>query len=166
MQLLITGTPGTGKTTVSKQLAAKLGYAYLNEMDFSVKNQIGAWDTTENELVVPLDKLETALEKELKKQKKTVLEGHLLCEITLPVDLVIVLTVNPELLETRLETKQYKAEKLMDNLFCEGIEYCKKHAERNYSKARVVAIKNEKDINETLSNIMELLQERGLLDAK
>ena len=164
MHLLITGTPGTGKTSVAKALTQELKILYVNEMEFAVKKGIGEWDTEENELVVPLEKLKKALEKELKGKKNYVLDGHMLCEIKLPVDLVIVLQVHPEILEERLERKRYKMDKLLDNVFCEGIEYCKKHAIRRYGTKKVVCLQNHKSIKDTVSNILLVLGKRGLVN--
>ncbi|MDO8428016.1 MAG: AAA family ATPase [Candidatus Diapherotrites archaeon] len=163
MRLLITGTPGTGKTTIARALAKELKLKYFNEMEVSVKQNIGHWDTVENELVVPLPKLKKALEKQVKGLKNYVIEGHMVCEIKLPVDLAIVLQVHPELLEQRLEYKQYKMEKLLDNVFCEGIEYCKKHALRKYGTKKVVCVQNNNSIKETLGKILLVLGKQKLL---
>ena len=37
MIIIVTGTPGTGKTTLSKLLAEKKGFEYLDLNDFSKK---------------------------------------------------------------------------------------------------------------------------------
>lgn len=163
MKIVLTGTPGTGKTELGKKLSEELGIPVLNEKDFALKIGIGKWDHEENELEVPLKKLQSGMEKELKNQKSLILEGHLLCEIKLPVDLVIVLRTHPELLETRLEYRRYKPEKLADNVFVEGIDYCLKHSLRNYPKKSVVEIRNEKGIKEALGLILEEVNKRGLI---
>ena len=98
----------------------------LNEKEFAVQKGIGEWDTEENELVVPLPKLRKELTALLKKEKNIVLEGHLLCEIKLGANFVVLLRVHPEILELRLQAKKYPEEKIQDNVFCEGIDYCKK----------------------------------------
>ena len=141
MRLLITGTPGTGKTTLARVLAKELKLKYF---------WAGFWQSI-------------YLEKQVKGLKNYVIEGHMVCEIKLPVDLVIVLQVHPELLEQRLEYKQYKMEKLLDNVFCEGIEYCKKHAVRKYGTKKVVCVQNNNSIKETLGKIIAVLGQKGLL---
>ncbi len=166
MKILITGSPGVGKSNIAKELAKKLKMPVLNEKDFALKQGIGEWDHEENELVVPLEKLEKGLKKHMKGQKNAILEGHLLCEIGLPVDIVMVIRVHPELLETRLELKKYSQQKIYDNVFCEGIDYCKKHAFKNYSEKKIVEIKNEKGIKEALSRILKELRGRKLIEQK
>jgi len=134
MRLLITGTPGVGKTTIAKALGKRLKYTVLNEKEFAVKAGVGEWDAEENELVVPLGKLEKALNSELAGKDNLIVEGHIACEARLKVDLAFVLRVHPELLELRLEGKKYGEEKVQDNVFCEGIDYCLKHAKRRYGR--------------------------------
>ena len=164
MRLVITGSPGTGKTTIGKMLARRLKAGYVNEHDLALEKGIGKYDHDNAELVVPLKDLRRETIALLSKNKDIVLEGHMLCEVRLPADAVIVLCVHPEILEARLEAKGYKAEKLQDNVFCEGIDYCKKHALRKYGKGKVVEVRNEKGIKETLSSIIMELRERGMIE--
>jgi len=161
MQLLITGSPGTGKTTIAKMLAKRLKCKYINELDFSLKKGLGKWDHESGELVVPLSALKRELSKELAKEKDIIVEGHLLCETKLPVDYVVLLRVHPEILEERLRRKQYEELKVADNVFCEGIDYCKKHVSRRYAESKIIEIKNEGNINNTIKNILKELNLRG-----
>ena len=105
MKLIITGTPGTGKTAVAKELARKLGWKVINERKFCLKKKIGKME--KGELEVPIGKLGKELRKEFKKSKNLILEGHLLCETKLAADLAIVLHAGPKILEERLREKEY-----------------------------------------------------------
>ena len=158
MHIIVTGTPGTGKTTIAKALAHKLKLHYLNEHDFCARNKIGKIDWKTGELVVPIPALQKALQKLLKKEKSLVLEGHLLCEARLPVDLAIVITCNEKLLERRLKKKHYSDEKLLENLHCESIKYCKYRALKNYGKKKVLRMDNSKGIKKTLPLIIKALK--------
>lgn len=162
MRLLITGSPGTGKTTIAKKLAKRFKCKHINELDFALKKGIGRWDHKNNELVVPLSVLARELSKELLKSRDVIVEGHMLCETKLPVDAVVLLRVHPEILEERLQRKQYDSVKIADNVFCEGIDYCKKHAFRRYAKSKIIEIKNEGSIDNTIKSILKELEGRGL----
>ncbi len=164
MRILITGTPGTGKTAIAKRLGQALGFKVLNEREFALREGIGEFDATENELVVPLEKLQERLNKFLGKEDNVIVEGHLLCEIKAGADAVVLLTCEPERLASRLELRGYNEVKIQDNVFCEGIGYCKKHTLRNYPKGRVIEVANNKDIKETLYDIIVKL--RILMEAK
>ncbi len=162
MRIAITGSPGTGKTTLAKRLARVMGIKPINERAFALKKRIGSWNAEENELEVPLGKLQKALAAELRKRKNAIVEGHMICEVRLPVDYVVLLRVHPEVLEARLEAKGYKAEKVQDNVFCEGIEYCKKHVLKRYPAKRVVEIFSGYAPLETLTRVVAELRVRGL----
>ena len=150
-----------GKTAVSKELGKALKCRVLNEKEFALKEAIGEWDAEENELVVNVKKLEKALKKMLQKEKSIIIEGHLLCETKLPVDCTVLIRVDPELLELRLEQKGYAVEKVQDNVFCEGIEYCKKHLERRYSKKKIIEVMSRKTVKETCGKIIKLIKSRN-----
>lgn len=162
MRLLITGSPGTGKSLIAQKLGQMLKAKVVNEKDLALREGIGQWNHEENELEIPLGKLKKACVKELKKSKNVILEGHILCELKLNVDAVIVLRADPELLQERLSRRYKNMEKVFDNVFIEGIDYCKKYAFRNYGKKAFEA-RNEKGIKDTLSNILKELKERGVM---
>lgn len=161
MRICITGTPGVGKTAIAKRLGTALGMPVLNEKEFALSEGIGEFDTATNELEVPLKKLEARLNKFLSKQKNVIVEGHLLCEIKGKFDLVVVLRCHPERLEYRLETRGYSAEKVQDNVFCEGIDYCRKHAVRNYRRSHIIEAENAKTIKDTTDLIISEIKKFG-----
>ncbi len=162
MRILITGTPGVGKTAIAKRLGKALGFTAINEKEFALKEGIGEFDAAENELVVPTEKLQQRLNKFLAKNDNVIVEGHLLCEINAKADAVVLLTCEPaERLASRLELRGYNEVKIQDNVFCEGIGYCKKHVLRNYPKSKVIEASGGKDIKETLYDIVVKL--RGVM---
>jgi len=161
MRIVITGSPGVGKTAVAKALGKKLKCPVFNEKQLALEKGIGKWDAKENEVVIPPRAFATELNRLLSKEKKAIIEGHLLCELRLKPDFVVLIRCNPEVLEARLEARNYSEEKVQDNVFCEGIDYCKKHVERNYPEKKVVEVKSAKSIKETLDRIIKGLKEKG-----
>ncbi|MAG21901.1 MAG: hypothetical protein CL943_01165 [Candidatus Diapherotrites archaeon] len=163
MRLIITGSPGVGKTSTAKALGKALKYKVVNEKEFAVDERIGKWSAKEDELIIPLEQFAKSLKELLEKEEKIILEGHMLCELKLPADFVILLRCHPEILESRLEARGYTAEKVQDNVFCEGIDYCKKHVLRRYPKEKVIELDVKKTIKETTAHIIEELGEKGKL---
>jgi adenylate kinase len=161
MRIIVTGSPGVGKTSVSKELGKRLKCLVFNEKQFALEKGIGKWDEEQDELIIPLGEFSEAIEGLFQREKNAIVEGHLLCEIRLKPDFVVLIRLGPELLESRLEARGYSAEKVQDNVFCEGIDYCKKHVERNYSKEKIVEIRSGKTIKETLHRIVKGLKEKG-----
>jgi adenylate kinase len=157
MLIGLTGTPGVGKSSIAKELGEFFGCKVINEKEFSVAEGIVEFDKETNEFIVPLDKLEKRLRKFIKNEKNLIVEGHLICETKLPLDFMVVIQCNPEILELRLQARGYSEEKIQDNVFCEGIDYCKKHAKRLYSAEKLIFCQNRKSIKETaLSIILEI----------
>ena len=152
MRIIITGTPGTGKSILAKVLGKALKHKVLNEKDFCRKKKIGKIDKKTAELVVPLGRLEKELNKLLYREKNIILEGHLLCEAKLNADIVLLLRTSPDILEERLRRRRYPEAKIQDNVLCEGIDYCKKHALRKYEKKRIFEIQNNKSLEEACFN--------------
>jgi broad-specificity NMP kinase len=76
------------------------------------------------------------------------------------VDLVLVIKMHPEMLEGILEKRGYNVDKVQDNVFCEGIDYCLKHAQRNYKK--VVVVRNEQTFKAVKGSILKELEKKGL----
>ena len=161
MKLVISGTPGTGKTTLAKRLAEKFSLKIINEKDFSLQNKIGKFND-ENELEIPIKEFEKKANVFLKKNNNVVFEGHVICEAKLNVDFVIVLQINPEELEMRLEQRKYSPSKIMDNVFCEGIDYCKKHVERNYAKKKIILVQSKQNSSLTFADVLEKLEKQRL----
>ena len=161
MRIIITGSPGVGKTTVAKALSKTIKCLAYNEKTMALEKGIGKWDEKENELVIPLEPFAEMLNKFLSEQKNTIIEGHMLCELKLKADYIILIRVDPEILESRLEERNYTEEKVQDNVFCEGIDYCKKHIERNYPKEKILEVQSGKTIKETLDKIIIGLKEKG-----
>jgi len=152
MNIAISGTPGVGKTSLAKLLGEKLKLEVINEKDFAIKKGIGTFND-QDELEIPIEEFEKKANAFLSKNKNILFEGHLLCEMKLKVDKFIVLTLDPEKLQLRLELRNYSEEKIMDNVFCEGIEYCKKHAKKNYKSNLIIIDSQEhtKLVNKTLA---------------
>ena len=142
MKIAITGTPGSGKTTLAKMLGKEYKLNIINEKDFAIQNGIGKFND-ENELEIPLLEFEKKANEFLLKNDGILLEGHVLCEVKLKVDYIILISINPEELEARLEQRNYPPLKIMDNVFCEGIDYCKKNVVRNYPKEKIIQISSK-----------------------
>ncbi len=154
MKVAITGVPGTGKTSVAKMLAGRLKCACINELAFAKKKHIGKYNAKQKERGIPLREFRKKLDAELSKREDAVVEGHLLCEFRAKADLAVVLRGNIKELERRLKRRGYRDEKLLDNIYCEQINYCGKRALKSYGKAKVVEIAGGKSIKATVDIII------------
>jgi adenylate kinase len=128
MIILVTGTPGVGKTTVSMMLAEKLG-AYLININELVdeKHIYTGIDKERGYKIVDLDALFNEIDEIIEKRNSLdeyiIVEGHLshLFETS---DLVIVLRANPDVLQDRMKTKGWNKAKIRENIEAEAIDIC------------------------------------------
>jgi adenylate kinase len=129
MRVIVTGTPGTGKSVVAKMLAKEAGLELIDIKEI-VRRKMRLGPSRE----VDLRKLASAL-RFLKRKKDYVVEGHLACEIRLPADFVFVLRTRPDILRRRLALRRYRRQKLEENLMAEMLDYCTQRAGKVYGKA-------------------------------
>jgi adenylate kinase len=121
MLIVISGTPGTGKTTIAKLVAKKLG-ATLIDTDYLLKEyKIGTgMDEKRHSKIIDTKKLAEAAVKEAQKHPVTVFEGHL--SHFAAADLTIILRTEPGQLSLRLKEKGWGSEKIKENLEAEVID--------------------------------------------
>lgn len=135
--VLVTGTPGTGKTTLAEKLSLLLGYTYFDIGLFVKKAHIyGSYDRKRCTYVVDEAKLtrelikvrEKALEafKASKTGKKgIILDSHMShCLPSRYADLCLVARCGLKTLEQRLRRKGYSAAKVRENLDAEIFDTC------------------------------------------
>jgi len=116
MKISISGTPCTGKTEVSKLLSKKLNYNLIQVNELAEKlNAFTGYDKKRKCKILDMDKLK----KEINKIKDNfVIEGH--TSHLFPVDIVIILRCNPEILKKRLDKRYPKNPmKVKENLEAE-----------------------------------------------
>lgn len=146
LTIVVTGTPGTGKTFWAKELGKALRTKVVSDKQLAHAHpSTFTVDTKAHEDVVDITKLAGFIQKEWKGRKTPLIaEGHLLCEMKLPADAIIVLTCQLNELEKRLEKRKYSELKIQDNLFCEEENYCLKQAKTNYSHVPMLVIQTHK----------------------
>ena len=131
--IFITGTPCTGKTTVSEVLSNRLGCRLIKINDLAIENDfVLGIDEDKGYKIIDIDALnEKVLEIISESVELTIFEGHLshLCS---GADKVIVLRVPPEILRTRLEERNYSESKIRENLEAEAMGVCTAEAFDEY----------------------------------
>ena len=104
MKILITGTPGTGKTEVAALVAKRKGWPLLSLKEIAEKKDCIIGEES-GEKIVDIGKLEKEARRELRGKKDAVVEGHLGCEFSLPVDCLFVLRTHPDELGKRIASR-------------------------------------------------------------
>lgn len=127
MNIFITGTPGTGKTTISKLLKEQLpiNFVDINQLVDDEKLYTG-YDEKKGYKIVDIPALCLKLKDIIRNtndDKDMLVEGHLshFCD---GADLVIVLRTHPDTLQNRLKDKGFNNDKIRENLEAEALDIC------------------------------------------
>ena len=118
----ISGTPGTGKTTVAGLLEGA-GYSALEIEDFARTRGIYSHIENGETLVIDLDELVSSLEKHLSTSGCAFLVGHLSHNLPNPYA-VVVLRTKPSVLRRRLIEKGWDESKIDENVEAEAMDIC------------------------------------------
>ncbi len=150
--IALTGTPGTGKTAVARELAKiarrrgatsmPSGWLHL-ELNKLVKKEklYSGWDKKRKTWIVDENKLEKFVEKFIKEnpQKNIVVDSHI--SHILPAKFfscVFVMRCEPKVLEARLKRKKWSSKKIRENVEAEIIGLIEWEARRKHKKVSVV----------------------------
>jgi adenylate kinase len=153
MKISISGTPCTGKTEVSKLLSKRLNYELIQVNELAEKlNAFTGYDKKRECKILDMNKLK----KEINRIKDNVIiEGH--TAHLFPVDVVIVLRCNPEILKKRLE-KRYpsNSSKVQENLEAEILGVITSETVINNKKVYEINT-SDKSVEESVNDVMEIL---------
>ena len=139
--IIVTGTPGTGKTKVAKLIAKKIKAEYVdvNEIIKDKKLYLG-YDKKLRSYEVNLNKLISCLTKLIKSSKdKLVIDSHHSHNVPRRyVELCIVTKCSLKTLKRRLLKRGYSKQKIRENMDAEIFDVCLLEAVMNKHKIKVV----------------------------
>ena len=168
--IIVTGTPGTGKTALSKKLAKTLNLHYLDVNSIIKKYNLSeGYDRKRKTKIIDTKKLNSAIIREINNYNKNsnnintskkpaknnkkiktpsgiIIDSHL--SHYLPekyVDLCIVTKCTLKTLEKRLKKKKYGKNKVRENLDAEIFDICLNEAKEN--KHNLLIVDTTKGIN-------------------
>ncbi|MCJ1472858.1 factor activating pos9 [Lambiella insularis] len=139
--IIITGTPGVGKTSHAELLAQGTGLEHLSINQVVKERECHeGWDEGMSTWIVDEDKLLDEIEDQLKKGGY-IIDWHA-CDL-FPrswIDLVVVLRTNSTCLYDRLKARGYAEAKLQENLDSEIMEVVAEEAREAYDEECVVEL--------------------------
>ena len=140
--IVVTGTPGVGKTTAAKRIAEKGDFKLIELNKIASKGGIAGKDPDRDSLIINPRKIRATLRKILGDKNETfIIEGHfgdLVPEKF--VRLAIVLRIDPLMLGERLRNRGYSEEKVRENVEAELVDSCLISAVEAFGNDRVMEI--------------------------
>ncbi|KAL8831555.1 MAG: hypothetical protein Q9191_000798 [Dirinaria sp. TL-2023a] len=159
--IIVTGTPGVGKTSHCELLAQSTGLKHLS-INHVVKERgcHEGWDKEHKSWIVNEDELLDSIEKELY-QGGYILDWHA-CDLFPEswVDLVIVLRTDSKHLYDRLKARDYPEQKLQENIDTEIMEVLLDEARNAYDQEIVIELQSNEpeDLETNVERIGEWLE--------
>jgi len=161
----ITGTPGTGKTALSRIAAGKLGFTHVDvsELIKSNVNELGVgWDSERRTIIADTAATRRRIVELIRQNRKGspgfVIDGHFSPEVCKP-DLVIVLRCHPEKLRKRLKARSgWRELKVRENVEAECIDSCFIHAKETGGSARIIEIETCGTVSGDSGKVMDTIR--------
>ncbi|CAG8570006.1 2121_t:CDS:2 [Paraglomus brasilianum] len=156
--ILITGTPGTGKTSLAEISAQATGLTHIDVSALVKENSLhSGYDEEFDTLILDDDRLVDELEEKVSQGGKIV-DFHS-CEVFPErwFDLVLVLRTDNTILYDRLVERGYNQNKITENIDCEIFQVVLEEARESYPEEIVVELQSNsvQDMESNLSRIQQ-----------
>ena len=170
--IIISGTPGTGKTTVSKRISEILGAAIisLNEITVS-KKFILEYDKNRETYVVDFERLWPYILNQIEELNKInttllIIEGHFSDFVPDElIDMAVILRCDPDILYKRLELRGYKPTKILENIQAEILGNCVNYMIQKKIRTPILEIDTSYlNVDDLAQLIIELISNRKNLE--
>ncbi|MHA1993493.1 MAG: adenylate kinase family protein [Candidatus Hodarchaeales archaeon] len=167
LRIYITGTPGTGKTIIAKNLSYNLDLDFLEINDLIIEEGLYlGYDIDRDTLIVDDELLTQNLFKKLKANKKICISSGMVL-LGLPIDYIIILHTSISILRKRLESRDYSNEKIESNLEAEIMNILFYEFSEFYPQDIMFEIQNDdRNIEDTCNEIISIIGKHHLRVSK
>jgi len=163
--IVVTGTPGVGKTRFSRLLAKKLGAVHVDLGVLATRKKlIIGFDKVRQTYIVDTEKMARALKEALlHSHGNVILDGHFATDVVPSelLDTAFVLRCHPEKLKRRLIRRKIPKRKIAENVRAEILDVCLWDAVNSYGLDQVCEIDlSAKKTVAAVAQAMKVLENR------
>lgn len=155
--IVVTGTPGVGKTVVSSLLTSRLHALHIDLGELVKREKLWSdMDKTRGTLIADMSRLSKRVQEMIEhSERDIVLDGHYAVDVVPAknVHIVFVLRREPEELQRSMEKRGFKGKKLKENLAAEVLDVCL------YNAVKVCGVEKVCEIDVTGKNADEVVEE-------
>lgn len=158
MRVALTGTPGTGKTSVATVLK-KQGYTIVRLHALARKNNcIVGVDEKRNSQLIDIDKVNSIVKKNFTTDALVFFEGHI-AHLLNSMEKVIILRCHPKELKKRLMRKRWSRKKVLENVQAEILDIILCESTEQYPFENIFELETtNKSVKEVTAAINEIVE--------
>ncbi len=158
MLVALSGTPGTGKTSVSNLLKNQ-GYSIIDLNQIAIDyGFVTGYDGKRDTKIIDIEGLDIYIKEKYKKNGIVFVDGHSSHLLT-AADYTIILRCHPKVLKQRLKTKGWKFEKIKENVDAETLDIILSEAYDLHNEKKLFEIDTtEKSIESVFDSILEIIE--------
>lgn len=155
--IFISGTPCVGKSTIAKKLADKIDGELIDVKKLAIENDLTLGvDSERGYTIVDIEKFDKFLQNKLDSSKPFIVESHLSHFFSNP-DVVIILRLDPKILEKRLASRNYSEFKIRENLEAEALGVCSSEAHDLHSDKVKEIDTSDLNVEEVLNLVIDCI---------
>lgn len=159
---MITGTPGVGKSSVSRLLSSKINAQVISISDLVRREKLySGVDERRDTLIADMERLSRRMENLISSiSENVIVEGHFAVDVVPPekISLVFVLRRDPEELKKVLEKRFYKKSKVKENVAAEILDVCLYDAVKRCGVDKVCEIDvTSRSLEDVVQEIVDVL---------
>lgn len=160
MKILVTGTPGIGKTTLSNGLASVFGAEHIDISQFIIESKnyekfndrFESYEFDENAVG-------RELRKHLKGKKNFIVDTHSPSVARkIKFDKILILTIKSDIIYQRLKQRGYPENKIRENVHCEIFGVIEDECLEYFDEEKILKMEcTDMNLDELLSNVLREL---------
>ncbi|MGC9133016.1 MAG: AAA family ATPase [Nanopusillaceae archaeon] len=162
MIICITGIPGSGKSTIAKELSKRINAELIDISDFVIKNKLyEEYDDVYQTYIVDENKLFGKIDEYIKSKENTdiIIDGNF-SHLYDKCDICIVIKADPNIIHERLKNRNYPYHKIFENIWSMNLEVIEDEIENENKEYYVFFNNNLEDINKIVEGIIKIIEKK------
>ena len=161
MIICITGIPGSGKSTISRELAKRINAELIDLSKFAEENKLyEEYDEAYQTYIVDEEKLFQKLDEYISNINKDIIIDGNFSHLYKKCDICIVIKADPNIIYKRLMERNYPYHKIFENIWAMNLEVIEDEIESENKEYYIFYNNNEEDINKIVEEIIKIIEKK------
>ena len=161
MIICITGIPGSGKSTIAKELAKRINAELIDLSKFIEENKLyEEYDEAYQTYIVDEKKIFEKLDEYIKNISKDIIIDGNFSHLYDKCDILIVIRADPNIIYNRLKERNYPYHKIFENIWAMNLEVIEDEIEEEKKEYYIFYNNNKEDINNIVEEIIKIIEKK------